>query len=153
MAIYWPTPGYKGRTCKLCVLNRWDFNFCIRSSPLRGQQTKQNKFLKNVWLKTHVPMHRGTLLAHWMAHQTGISNPQLQYRPKVTGQRWLPYSAATYPPSFSMQLVKVFQCFLLQALPALYLHAAKKKKKKKSCPINNEFWHKLISDMASTLRA
>ena len=25
----------KGRTCKLCVLNRCDFNFCVRSSPLR----------------------------------------------------------------------------------------------------------------------
>ena len=35
MAIYWPTPGFKGRTFKLCVLNRWDFNFCVRSSPLR----------------------------------------------------------------------------------------------------------------------
>ena len=36
MAIYWPTPGLKGRTFKLCVLIRWDFNFCVRSSPLRG---------------------------------------------------------------------------------------------------------------------
>ena len=36
MAIYWPTPGFKGRTFKLCVLIRWDFNFCVRSSPLRG---------------------------------------------------------------------------------------------------------------------
>ena len=35
MAIYWPTPGLKGRTFKLCVLTRWDFNFCVRSSPLR----------------------------------------------------------------------------------------------------------------------
>ena len=34
MAIYWPTPGCKGRTFKLCVLKKWDFNFCIRSSPL-----------------------------------------------------------------------------------------------------------------------
>ena len=24
MAIYWPTPGLKGRTFKLCVLTRWD---------------------------------------------------------------------------------------------------------------------------------
>ena len=37
MAIYWPTPGLKGRTFKLCVLTRWDFNFCVRSSPLRGR--------------------------------------------------------------------------------------------------------------------
>ena len=36
MAIYWPTPDFKGRTFKLCVLTRWDFNFCVRSSPLRG---------------------------------------------------------------------------------------------------------------------
>ena len=35
MAIYWPTPGLKGRPFKLCVLTRWDFNFCVRSSPLR----------------------------------------------------------------------------------------------------------------------
>ena len=27
----------KGRTFKLCVLTRWDFNFCVRSSPLRGK--------------------------------------------------------------------------------------------------------------------
>ena len=32
------TLGFKGRTFnfKLCVLIRWDFNFCIRSSPLWG---------------------------------------------------------------------------------------------------------------------
>ena len=36
MAIYWPTPGFKGRTCKLCVLTKWDFNFCVRSFLLRG---------------------------------------------------------------------------------------------------------------------
>ena len=37
MAIYWPTPGFKGRTFKLCVLIRQDFNFCICSSPLQAQ--------------------------------------------------------------------------------------------------------------------
>ena len=35
MYAYWPIPGFKGRTFKLCVLTRWDFNFCVRSSPLR----------------------------------------------------------------------------------------------------------------------
>ena len=35
MAIYWPSPGFKGRTSKPCFLNRWDFNFCVRSSPLQ----------------------------------------------------------------------------------------------------------------------
>ena len=40
MAIYWPTPGFKGRTFKLCVLNRWDFNFWVRGSPLRGDKPR-----------------------------------------------------------------------------------------------------------------
>ena len=35
MAIYWPTPSFKGRTFKVCVLIRWDFTVC--SSPLRDQ--------------------------------------------------------------------------------------------------------------------
>ena len=36
MAMHSPTPGFEGRTFKLCVLTRWDFNFCVRSSPLLG---------------------------------------------------------------------------------------------------------------------
>ena len=34
----------KGRTFKLCVLTRWDFNFCVRSSPLRVIRTAQKRF-------------------------------------------------------------------------------------------------------------
>ena len=30
----------KGKTFKLCVLIRWDFNFYVRSSPLRGEKIK-----------------------------------------------------------------------------------------------------------------
>ena len=41
MAIYWPTPGFKGRTFKLCVLTRRDFNFCVRSSPLREKEKER----------------------------------------------------------------------------------------------------------------
>ena len=40
MAIYWPTQGFKGRTSKLCVLTRWDFNFYVHSSPLREVNAK-----------------------------------------------------------------------------------------------------------------
>ena len=36
MAICWPTQGFKGRMFKLCVLTRWDFNFCIHSSSPWG---------------------------------------------------------------------------------------------------------------------
>ena len=35
--------GFKGRTFKLCVLTRWDFNFCVRSSPLRGYERKKGR--------------------------------------------------------------------------------------------------------------
>ena len=40
MAVYWPTPGVKGRTFKLCFLIRWDLNFCVRSSHLRGKSQR-----------------------------------------------------------------------------------------------------------------
>ena len=45
MAIYWPTPGFKGTKFKLCVLTRWDFNLCVRSSPLRGRLSE----LRRLW--------------------------------------------------------------------------------------------------------
>ena len=35
MTTHRPTPGFKGRLFELCVLTRWDFDFCIRSFPLR----------------------------------------------------------------------------------------------------------------------
>ena len=28
--------SFEGRTFKICVLTRWDLNFCVRTSPLRG---------------------------------------------------------------------------------------------------------------------
>ena len=42
MAIYWPTPGFKGKAFKLCVLTRCDFNFCARSSQLRGAKSAKD---------------------------------------------------------------------------------------------------------------
>ena len=42
MALYQPTLGFKVRTFKLCLLNRWDFNFCVHSSPLRERSTVTN---------------------------------------------------------------------------------------------------------------
>ena len=52
MAIYWPTPGFKGRTFKLCVLTRWDFNFRVRSSPLRGRKKNHmpDKYINNLYM-------------------------------------------------------------------------------------------------------
>ena len=54
MAVYWPTPGYKGRTFKLCVLTRLNFNFCIRSSPLRGNLEKtHHRECSFLWTPSH----------------------------------------------------------------------------------------------------
>ena len=50
MAIYWPTLGFNGRTFKLCVLTRWDFNFCVCGSRLRDW-TRKHK-IKQVTLLT-----------------------------------------------------------------------------------------------------
>ena len=35
-AIFRPTPGIKGRTFKLWVLNIWVFHFCVHSAPCGG---------------------------------------------------------------------------------------------------------------------
>ena len=48
MATYWPAPGLKGRTFKLCVLTRWDFNFCVRSSPLRETDRNTSRWTHRV---------------------------------------------------------------------------------------------------------
>ena len=50
MAIYWPTPGYKGRTFKLCVLNRWDSKFLRPQLPTMWLEWKN----KSVTALLHV---------------------------------------------------------------------------------------------------
>ena len=35
--------GCQGRIFKHCVLKRWDFNFCVRGSPLRGSGMIKNE--------------------------------------------------------------------------------------------------------------
>ena len=42
MAIYCPTPGFEGRTFKLCVLIRWDFIFCVRGERKKKKTKNQN---------------------------------------------------------------------------------------------------------------
>ena len=53
MAMYWPTPGFKGRMFKLCVLTRWDFNFCTCSSPMQG--LSMGTCTNHLWQKTGWP--------------------------------------------------------------------------------------------------
>ena len=38
MAMCWPTQGFEGRTFELWVHNKWVFNFCVRSTPVRGKR-------------------------------------------------------------------------------------------------------------------
>ena len=56
----------KERTFKLRVLTRWDLNFCVRSSPLRGLQTARrdhNGVLKSTRLKTREQLKADKLRA------------------------------------------------------------------------------------------
>ena len=67
MATYWPTPGLKGKTFKLCVLTRWDFNF--RSSPLRGAGTQHGDLPQLSVMMSRVTYsilraHTGTGVSH-----------------------------------------------------------------------------------------
>ena len=43
IAVFWPTPGFKGRTVELLIPNRDDLNLCVHNSPLRGYQVKKKK--------------------------------------------------------------------------------------------------------------
>ena len=52
MAIYWPTPGFTGRTFKLSVLTRQDFNFYVCNSPLRGTVWDIRRILNVYWTMT-----------------------------------------------------------------------------------------------------
>ena len=54
--VYWPTPGFKGRRFKLCVITRWGFNFCVRSSSLRGHR----QINTSLWHFAVVFMHDNT---------------------------------------------------------------------------------------------
>ena len=43
VAIFGPVPGSTGRTFEFWVLNKWVFNFCVRSIPLEGNRDGQMK--------------------------------------------------------------------------------------------------------------
>ena len=58
MAIYRSTPDFQGRTFKLSVLTGWDFHFCYRSSPQRGN-SKGRRPLKGSKFEAVVPGSAG----------------------------------------------------------------------------------------------
>ena len=75
LAIYWPTPGFKGRTFKLCVLTRWDFNFCVRSSPLRDVVNKADLCDKSIGPKVLNTSHAKFSLLFVGEEQTNMAVP------------------------------------------------------------------------------
>ena len=58
--VYWPTPGFKGRTFKLYVLIRWDFNFCVRSFLL--QSTCHVRTISSVCANNNITRYSGDRL-------------------------------------------------------------------------------------------
>ena len=84
MATYRPTPDFKGRTFKLCVLTERDFNFCVRSSPLRGiiadtlvdvveerSGTGEEDAGRSETLDEHGAVRAVRVLAHWSSGTLG----------------------------------------------------------------------------------
>ena len=43
MAIHRPAPGLKWRAFELWLLTRWVFNFCVRSTPLQGDDREDDE--------------------------------------------------------------------------------------------------------------
>ena len=78
MAIYRPTPGFKGRTCKVCVLTRWDFNFCVRSSPLRGKEVVAVRLLPAVLSDWDFSRGKFGLLSPGKASYDRVAIPNLR---------------------------------------------------------------------------
>ena len=64
MAIYSPPPCFKGRTFKLCVLNRWDFNFCICRSHCMCVKTKSYMDKVSSYLKQSSKLQWSTADKH-----------------------------------------------------------------------------------------
>ena len=110
MAIYWPTPGFKGRTFKLCVLTGWDFNFCVRSSPLRGDR-------KNRVRKRRVVGRIYGMKYSWKGHK---ERNRHKNRIKRSGQARLVYvfdiNQPSLPNPFYSGLVSVFVFLALSAV-------------------------------------
>ena len=86
MAVYWPTPGFNGRTSQLCVLNRWDFNLCVNSFPLRDEYN--TPLLKKLhWLPDTFALCfsccccRFELIScHYICHPVSVYTPTRAFR-------------------------------------------------------------------------
>ena len=70
-------PGFKGRTFKLCVLARWDFNLCVRSSPLRGHKSCfLSQFIFHGHSTQEPAFSRVAYFILWAYTGTSVSNSQ-----------------------------------------------------------------------------
>ena len=116
MAIYWPTSSLKGRTFKLCVLTRWDFNFCVRSSPQRGWiREGEGSFVVLGWSRYALQVWRNILFSFFffcwfyfddrrLADQ--LYQPSTLWNGKVTRIAWCPCRPLLALP-FSSQLYRL----------------------------------------------
>ena len=92
IAINWPTQGYKGRTFELCVLTRWDFDFCVRTSPLRGRRESESWILKiaknECWCTrgTHIKDSKGD---NWVYSILVRTSGDTTNSSMVIGNTWL----------------------------------------------------------------
>ena len=62
MAIYGPAPSSKGRPFEFWVLSRWVFNFCIRSTPPRGEGPWVRKLVNS---PTNIKADADDIAAHY----------------------------------------------------------------------------------------
>ena len=128
MAIYGPTPGFKGRTFKLCVLTRWDFNFCIRSSPLRGthRRNTHTHTYTHTRVRAHTHTHKRRVYNYYdssCTQGTGLTASILCMELLPARHRFTQSVAGTFLWSFAM-VVLAFVAFLMRHVSWRYLQLA-----------------------------
>ena len=84
--------SFGGRTFKFCVLTRWDFDFCVRTSPLRGRRESESWILKiaknECWCTrgTHIKDSKGDNWVYSILVRTSGDNTNSSM---VIGNTWL----------------------------------------------------------------
>ena len=84
--------SFGGRTFKFCVLTRWDFDFCVRTSPLRGRRESESWILKiaknECWCTrgTHIKDSKGD---NWVYSILVRTSGDTTNSSMVIGNTWL----------------------------------------------------------------
>ena len=135
--VYWPTPGFKRGIFKLSVLNRWDLNFCVRSSTLRGNEAWQRLLtMVRVWMEL-VPL---TVTIQFYFYFTPIWLPFFSYQQKLVLQFQTFYSYIHTTLSYAHSSMSLFLLKLLikyTTFPALLKLCTTSKRQQAW----NQVWH------------